>query len=61
MRSSVKNPPITRQTKMAAVEKRLGKTLGASKGIKPAPKSSLSLRGTNPLKGKIALTKKWEF
>ncbi len=42
--------------RFAKVEKRLGATTGASKGSKPAPKPKISLKGTNPLKGKAAVT-----
>jgi hypothetical protein len=38
------------------VEGKYGKTLGASKGRKPAPQPKVSLKGTNPLKGKFAVT-----
>ncbi len=47
--------------KMASVEKRYGKTLGASKGSKPAPKAKVSLKGTNPMKDKYAITIKKKF
>ena len=40
----------------AKVANRLGKTTGASKGSKPAPKAKVSLRGTNPMKDKYAIT-----
>ncbi len=40
------------------VKDRLGKTTGASKGSKPLPKPTISLKGTNPLKGKFSLTVK---
>jgi hypothetical protein len=32
-----------------------------STGSKPAPKPKISLKGTNPLKGKVAVTKTWKF
>lgn len=51
----------TVQFRAAAVEKRLGKTTGTSKGSKPAPKAKVSLKGTNPLKGKAAVTYKKSF
>ena len=40
----------------AKVASRIGKTTGASKGSKPAPKAKVSLRGTNPMKDKYAIT-----
>lgn len=40
----------------AKVQARLGKTTGASKGSKPAPKGKVSLKGTKPHKGEYALT-----
>ncbi len=51
----------TVKSRMAAAESRLGKTTGASKGSKPAPKAKVSVKGTNPLKGKYAATLKQEF
>ena len=42
--------------KMKTVEKRLGTTTGASKGKAPLPKGKISLKGTNPLKEKAAIT-----
>jgi hypothetical protein len=41
----------------AKVQARLGKTTGASKGSKPAPKAKVTPSGTNPLKGKVGV--KW--
>ena len=45
----------------AKVANRLGKTTGASKGKAPLPKPKVSLKGTNPLKGKAAITLKKTF
>jgi hypothetical protein len=45
----------------AKVQARLGKTTGASKGSKPAPKAKVSLKGTNPMKDKYAITIKKKF
>lgn len=45
----------------AKVQARLGKTTGASKGSKPAPKGKVSLKGTNPMKDKYAITFKKKF
>lgn len=47
--------------KAAKVEKRLGSTTGASKGSKPAPKATVSMKGTNPIKGKLAVMLKRKF
>jgi hypothetical protein len=47
-------PTVSSRAK--AVEDRLGKTTGASKGSKPAPKAKIRPTG-NPLKGKIGI--KW--
>ncbi len=46
----------TMAQKAAMVEKKYGATLGASKGSKPLPKAKVSLKGTNPIKGKGAVT-----
>ncbi len=46
----------TQAQKAAMVNKRLGGTTGASKGSKPAPKAKVSLKGTNPMKDKYAIT-----
>ena len=43
-------------SKAAMVEKRYGSTTGASKGSKPPPKATVSLKGTNSVKGKLAVT-----
>lgn len=51
----------TVQSRMAAVEKRLGKTTGASKGSKPPPKPKITPSGTNPLKKKVGVKVKWTF
>ena len=50
----------TMSDKMKSVENRYGKTLGASKGSKPAPKAKWKPTG-NPLKGKVGVrvTKKF--
>jgi len=48
----------TAAEKAATVEKRYGGTTGASKGIRPAPKATVSFKGTNPIKGKVAVTVK---
>lgn len=40
----------TIQSRMAAAESRLGKTTGASKGIKPAPKPTFKVRPIGGLK-----------
>lgn len=50
----------TMNDKMKAVENRLGKTTGASKGYTPPPKAKIRPTG-NPLKGKIGVkvTKKF--
>jgi hypothetical protein len=45
----------TMADKMASVEDRYGKTLGASKGYTPPPKAKIKPKG-NPLKGKIGFT-----
>ena len=47
--------------KTAMVIKRLGNTTGASKGGKPTPEATVSLKGTNPIKGKFAATWKKKF
>jgi len=51
-----KKPTV--QSRMAAVEARLGATTGASKGSKPPPKPQVK-----PIigKGKIGATVKWKF
>lgn len=41
--------------KMAKVEAKYGKTLGASKGKAPLPKPKVTASGTNPLKGKVGI------
>lgn len=46
----------TQAQKSAMVVKKYGATTGASKGSKPLPKATVSLKGTNPLKGKAAIT-----
>lgn len=51
----------TMRDKAKTAEARLGKTTGASKGSKPAPKPKTSIKGTNPLKGKVAVTRTWKF
>ena len=51
----------TMADKADAVTKRYGATTGASKGSKPAPKGKVSLKGTNPLKEKAAITWKKKF
>lgn len=38
-----------------AVERRLGRTTGTSKGNRPPPDPKLSFKGSNPAKGKIAM------
>ena len=48
----------TTEEKTAMAKKRYGNTLGDSKGSKPLPKATVSLKGTNPLKGKYAVTVK---
>ena len=47
--------------KAAKVEKRYGATTGASKGGKSPPKATVSLKGTNPMKGKFSATVKQKF
>ena len=53
---------MTRKTddRMAKVAARYGKTLGASKGSKPAPKVKIKPTG-NPLKGKVGVKATWKF
>ena len=51
----------TVKSRMAAAEKRLGKTTGASKGSKPPPKPKITPSGTNPLKKKVGIKAKWTF
>jgi len=51
----------TVKSRMAAAEKRLGKTTGASKGSKPPPKPKITPSGTNPLKKKVGVKVKWNF
>ena len=51
----------TVQSRMAAVEKRLGKTTGASKGNTVKPKTKITPSGTNPLKGKVGIKIKTTF
>lgn len=48
----------TVQSKMAAVEGRLGKTTGASKGAKPAPAPKVK---PSVGKGKVGLKATWKF
>jgi hypothetical protein len=48
----------TTASKTAMVEKRYGATTGTSKGSKPLPKATVSMKGTNPIKGKLAITLK---
>lgn len=50
----------TVSSRMTAVENRLGKTTGASKGSKPAPPVKVKPTG-NPLKGKIGVKATWKF
>lgn len=47
--------------RMAVAEKRYGKTTKGKTDRKPAPKAKISLKGTNPLKKKFAVTWKKEF
>jgi hypothetical protein len=56
----------TMKDKMKAVEDRYGKTTGASKGSKPAPKMKVKVRPTGGLKAlqgkggaKLTITKKF--
>lgn len=51
----------TMRDKAKTVEDRYGKTLGASKDIKPLPKVKITPSGTNPLKKKIGVKVKWKF
>ena len=51
----------TVQSRMAAVEKRLGKTTGVSKGNTVKPKTKITPSGTNPLKGKVGIKIKTTF
>lgn len=51
----------TMRDKMAAAEKRLGKTTGASKGAAKVPKVKVTASGTNPLKKKVGVKVKWNF
>ena len=51
----------TVQSRMAEVEKRLGKTTGASKGNTVKPKTKITPSGTNPLKGKVGIKIKTTF
>ena len=46
----------TVQSRMKTIEDRYGKTLGASKGSPAPTKGKVSIKGTNPFKGKAALT-----
>lgn len=52
------NPTMSDKAK--TVEKRLGKT---TKGTaeKARPSSKTSLKGTNPMKGKAAISKTWKY
>jgi hypothetical protein len=50
----------TTDNRMAKVEARYGKTLGASKGSKPAPPVKVKPTG-NPLKGKVGVKATWKF
>lgn len=45
----------TVKSRMAAVEKRLGATTGASKGRTVKPKIKVTPSGTNPLKKKVGV------
>lgn len=51
----------TMRDKMAAAEKRLGATTGASKGNTVKPKTKITPSGTNPLKGKLGIKIKTTF
>ena len=51
----------TVQSRMSAVEKRLGATTGVSKGKAPLPKVKVKPSGTNPLKKKIGVKATWKF
>lgn len=51
----------TVKSRMAAAEKRLGKTTGASKGAAKVPKVKVTASGTNPLKKKVGVKVKWNF
>jgi hypothetical protein len=51
----------TVQSRMAAAEKRLAKTTGASKGNTVKPKTKITPSGTNPLKKKIGIKIKTTF
>lgn len=52
----------TVQSRMAAAEKRLGKTTGASKGSKPAPKAKVTARPMGGLKPHGVKAKvEWKF
>jgi hypothetical protein len=46
----------TRLQKADMVTKRYGASTGTGKGSKPSPKATISLKGSNPLKGKAAIT-----
>ncbi len=46
----------------AMVDKRLGKTTGASKGKAPvSAKPKITPKGTNPLKKKVGIKAEWRF
>jgi hypothetical protein len=51
----MKTRNTTRSDQAAMVEKRYGKTLGASKGNTVKPKVKVTPSGTNPLKKKIGV------
>ena len=51
----------TMRDKMAAAEKRLGKTTGASKGNTVKPKTKITPSGPHPLKGKVGIKSKTTF
>ena len=46
----MKKPPLTMNEKFDTVQKRYGKTLGASKGKKPLPPATTTMRPTGGLK-----------
>ena len=48
--------------RMAVAEKRYGKTLGASKGMKPTPKAKVTIKPSGSMKNPgIKAKKVWNF
>jgi len=55
----MKKSPVADRYAVAA--KRGYDTGKPSTGAKPTPKPKVSLKGTNPAKGKVAVSKTWKF